>query len=60
MSSKRLWVLDLGREGDGASDTGTRALDGLHDFARGGVNDPVVVGFESDTDTLSSHCKEQF
>jgi hypothetical protein len=45
--------LDAGRERDRAGDAGTRALDGVGNFAGRLVYDPEVISLEADSNTLS-------
>ena len=49
--------LDAGRQRDGPGDAGPRAFDGVRNVAGGLVNDPMVIGLQSDTNALSSHTK---
>src|SRR5690348_15697585 len=44
-----------GRERDWAGDASAGAFDGVRDFARGLVYDPMVIGLKSNSYALSSH-----
>ena len=50
-------ALDAGRERDGACDSGTGAFNGIGDVAGRLVYDAMIKGLESNTNTLSSHRK---
>ena len=50
-------MLDASRERDGTGDASASALDGVRDVASGLVYDAMVISLESNTNTLSSHTK---
>ena len=50
-------ALDAGRQRDGAGDARAGAFDGVGDFARRLVYDPMVIGLKSNSNALCSHTK---
>lgn len=50
-------AFDTSREWDWSGNSRARAFYGVRDVACGLVNDPMVIGLQSNTNTLSSHTK---
>jgi len=50
-------TLDTGRERDGSGHAGAGAFDGVGNFARRLVYDPMVIGLKSNSNALGSHRK---
>ena len=50
-------ALDTGRQGNGSSDTGAGAFDGVRDVAGGLIYDPMVISLKANANALSSHTK---
>src|SRR5579862_4641501 len=50
-------ALDAGRQRDWPGDASAGAFDGVRDFARGLVYDPMVIGLKSNSYALCSHTK---